>query len=189
LHIGKLSTAFTFGIKALKSATSFSGKNFTNEKLQALFAGMAAHSMLPLHKKTTTAAALVLMLAAHDKGWPIIKGGTQQLANALANYFISLGGEIQTGTLITSLAQLPSAKVVLLDTSVKQLMQIAGERLPSFYKYRLSKFKYGMGVYKIDWALSHPIPFTAKRCAEAATVHLGNSIQEIVLSEASVAKK
>jgi phytoene dehydrogenase-like protein len=139
--------------------------------------------MLPLNKLTTSAIALVLMLAAHHKGWPVTKGGSQKLADALMQYFISLGGKAETGNMITSFKQLPSSKIVLFDVSPKQLLEIAGEKFSSSYKWQLKHYRYGMGVFKIDWALSQPAPFTAEQCRQATTVHLGNSFNEIVQSE------
>jgi phytoene dehydrogenase-like protein len=172
-----------FGLKALQPAAILS-KAFKTEEARGLFAGMAAHSMLPFSKTATSAIALVLMMAAHYKGWPLIKGGSQQLANTLAAYYTSLGGKIETGFNVSSLQQLPSSHAVLFDVSPKQLLQIAGNKFSSLYSKQLSNFKYGMGVYKVDFALSEPIPFTAPECRQAGTVHLGNSIKEIALSEA-----
>jgi phytoene dehydrogenase-like protein len=144
---------------------------------------MAAHSMLPLNKPATSAIALVLMLAAHSSNWPIPKGGTQQIANALAAYFTSLGGKIETNVNVTSLRQLPSAHAVLFDVTPRQLLQIAGHTFSSLYQWQLKNYKYGMGVYKIDWALSQPIPFINNECRQAGTVHLGNTIEEIAYGE------
>ena len=171
-----------FSFKALQPATLLS-KTFKTEEGKGLFAGMAAHSMLPFSKIATSAIALVLMLAAHNKGWPLIQGGSQQLANALAAYYISLGGKIETDFNVTSLQQLPSCHAVLFDVSPKQLLQIAGHKFSALYKKQLNNYRYGMGVYKIDFALSEPIPFTATECRKAGTVHIGNTIEEITLSE------
>jgi phytoene dehydrogenase-like protein len=184
LHISKESfKAASFAYDALTSASHFAKKNFSDEKAQALFAGMAAHSMMPLKKITTSAIALVLMLIAHDKGWPIIKGGSQRLADALVAYFISLGGRIETGKMIRSFNDLPSAECVLFNVTPKQLLDIGGEKFSEIYKWQLSRYKYGMGVFKIDWALSQPTPFKAPQCNQSTTVHLGNSFNEIMLSE------
>ncbi len=172
-----------FGVRALQPATLLANLFFKTKEAKGLLAGMAAHSMLPLHKTATSAIALVLMMAGHTYNWPIPKGGSQSIANALANYFISLGGKIETNTNVTSLERLPSSHAVLFDVTPKQLLQIAGHKLSSFYKWQLSHYKYGMGVYKIDWALSEPIPFTNEQCKKAGTVHIGNTMQEIALSE------
>lgn len=172
-----------FGLKALQPAAILA-KTFKTEAAKGLFAGMAAHSMLPFSKTATSAIGLVLLMTAHYKGWPLIKGGSQQLANTLAAYYTSIGGKIETGFNVRSLQQLPSSHAVLFDLSPKQLLQIAGNKFSSLYSKQLNNFKYGMGVYKVDFALSEPIPFTSPECRQAGTVHLGNSIKEIALSEA-----
>jgi phytoene dehydrogenase-like protein len=171
-----------FGISALRTGEAIA-KRFMTPQAQGLFAGMSAHSLLPLDKPTTAAIALVLMANGHLKGWPIVKGGTKQLANALSNYFQSLGGKIQAGWYIRDLKELPTAKAVLFDVTPKQLLEIAGESFSSFYKWQLKKYRYGMGVFKVDWALDGPVPFTASACREAGTVHIGGTIEEIALSE------
>ncbi|HEY2727165.1 MAG TPA: NAD(P)/FAD-dependent oxidoreductase [Parafilimonas sp.] len=187
LHISKQPIKTTsFAYHAIVSASHLARNNFTDAKAQALFAGMAAHSMLPLNKLTTSAIALVLMLIAHYKGWPLIKGGSQKLADALASYFISLGGKIETNNMVASVIQLPLSKVILFDVSPKQLLKIAGEEFSSFHKWQLQRYKYGMGVFKIDWALSQPAPFRALQCRQATTAHLGNSFKEIIQSEQAV---
>ncbi len=143
---------------------------------------MAAHSIQPLTNLTTSAIGLVLMTAAHLKGWPIPVGGSKEIANALSSYFISLGGRVETGRYIKSLAELPSAKILLFDVTPKQLLQIAGHQFSSIYKWQLERYRYGMGVFKIDWALDGPIP-TAAEARKAGTVHIGNTLEEIQLSE------
>ena len=183
LHYPKHPLAMAkFGFSALTSATHLS-KRFKTEEAKGLLAGMAAHSMQPLSKITTSAAALVLMTNGHLKGWPIPKGGSNRIANALASYFISIGGKIETNTYVKSLEQLPSAYAVLFDISPKQLLQIAGHQLSSLYKWQLERYHYGMGVFKVDWALDGPIPFIAEECRKAGTIHIGNTIQEIANSE------
>jgi phytoene dehydrogenase-like protein len=171
-----------FGLPALTSA-NFLSRKFITTKAKGLWAGMAAHSIQPLSNAATSAIGLVLMIAAHLKGWPVPKGGSQSIANALASYFLSLGGRIETGQYVRSLDQLPNAKALLFDVTPKQLLQIAGERFSSFYKSQLQRYQYGMGVFKIDWALSEQVPFTAMECREAGTVHIGNTLEEIVESE------
>jgi phytoene dehydrogenase-like protein len=183
LHFPKHPIAMgKFGLKALTSST-YLAKRFKTRKAQGLWAGMAAHSIQPLTNLTTSAIGLVLMTAAHLKGWPIPVGGSKEIANALSSYFISLGGKIETGRYIKSLAELPSAKIVLFDVTPKQLLQIAGHRFSSIYKWQLERYRYGMGVFKIDWALDGPIPFTAAQARKAGTVHIGNTLEEIQLSE------
>lgn len=171
-----------FGLKAFTSAASLA-KNFNTKKAKGLWAGMAAHSMQPLSHLTTSAIGLVLMTAGHIKGWPIVKGGSQMIANALSAYFMALGGRIETGFYVRSLDQLPSARTVLFDVTPRQLLQIAGHKFTSIYKWQLQKYRYGMGVFKIDWALDAPIPFAAGACRTAATVHIGNTFEEIAASE------
>ena len=171
-----------FGISALRSGEAIA-KRFKTPEAKGLFAGMSAHSLLPLDKPTTAAIALVLMANGHLKGWPLVKGGTQQFANALADYFTSLGGKIRTGWHIRNLKELPTAKAILFDVTPKQLLEIAGVSFSSFYKWQLKRYSYGMGVFKVDWALDGPVPFTAAACREAGTVHLGGTIEEIAQSE------
>jgi phytoene dehydrogenase-like protein len=171
-----------FGLPALRSALSTANK-FKTTEAKGLWAGMAAHSFLPLNQLTTTAVGLVLMANGHLKGWPIPKGGSQQIANAMSGYFESLGGKIEMGRYIKSLKELPSAKAILFDVSPKQLLDIAGESFSGFYRRQLKNYRYGAGVFKVDWALDGPVPFTAAECREAGTVHIGGSIADIVHSE------
>jgi len=183
LHCPKYPFAMaSFGLKALTSASHLS-KRFKTEEAKGLLAGMAAHSIQPLTNIATSAEALVLMAAAHLKGWPIPKGGSNQIANALAEYFKSIGGKIETNFYVKSLTQLPSARAVLFDITPKQLLQIAGHKFSPLYKWQLERYRYGMGVFKIDWALDGPIPFTAPECREAGTVHIGNTFKEIADTE------
>ena len=171
-----------FGLTALRSAAAVAGC-FKTEEAKGLFAGMGAHAMQPLTTLTTTAAGLVLMINGHLKGWPLPRGGTQKLADALAAYFVSLGGKIETNTYIQSLAQMPSSHAVLFDITPNQLLKIARHKFSSIYKWQLERYRYGMGVFKIDWALDGPIPFTAEECRKAGTVHIGNTLSEIANSE------
>lgn len=183
LHFPKHPLAMAkFGLSALTSATHLA-KQFKTTEAKALLAGMAAHSMQPLSKLTTSAIALVLLANGHLQNWPIPKGGSNKIANALASYFVSIGGKIETGTYIKSLDQLPSAHAVLFDVSPKQLLQIAGHRFSAIYKWQLERYRYGMGVFKIDWALDALIPFKSEACTKAGTIHIGNSIQEITTAE------
>ncbi|MEJ6980086.1 NAD(P)/FAD-dependent oxidoreductase [Pedobacter sp. P351] len=171
-----------FGLKALSSALTLS-KRFSTKKAKGLWAGMAAHSIQPLSNLTTSAIGIVLMAAGHLGGWPIPVGGSKSIATALSSYFESLGGKIETGFYVKSLNQLPSAHAVLFDVTPRQLLQIAGHKFSSIYKWQLERYRYGMGVFKIDWALDGQIPFTAEECRNAGTVHIGNTIEEIVLGE------
>jgi phytoene dehydrogenase-like protein len=171
-----------FGFHALSSATRLA-RRFKAQSAKGLWAGMAAHSMLPLTHFSTSAIGLVLLIAGHREGWPIPRGGSGQIAAALASYFLSLGGKIETNTYVRSLDQLPSSHAVLLDITPKQVLEIAGHRLSPLYTWQLERFRYGMGVFKIDWALDAPIPFTAAACRLAGTVHIGNTLEEIVETE------
>ncbi len=183
LHFPKHPLAMArFGLIGLRSAAAVTGR-FKTEEVKGFFAGMAAHAILPLTKADTAAAALVLLAAGHLKGWPLPKGGSQKIADSLASYFVSLGGKIETGTLIKSLEQLPSANAILFDITPKQLLQIAGHKFSSLYKWQLERYRYGMGVFKVDWALDGPIPFIAEACRRAGTVHIGNTQSEIAVSE------
>lgn len=177
-----------FGLKAMPAAIVLA-KRFHTVKGRALWAGMAAHAVQPLSNLTTSAIGLVLMSAGHLHGWPLTKGGSQSLADALAAYFISLGGKIETGLYVSSLAQLPSAKAVLFDVTPRQLLQIAGHQLSSLYRWQLNRYRYGMGVYKIDWALDDAVPFTAQECRQAGTVHIGGTLEEIAAGEQVMSKE
>lgn len=175
-----------FGLSALQPATLLT-RRFQTKEARGLFAGMAAHAIQPLGNLTTSAIGLVLLAAAHRKGWPLPKGGSQAIADALAAHFVALGGQVETGTYVRSLAQLPSAKAVLFDVTPAQLLQIAGHSLSAVYQWQLRRYRYGMGVFKVDWALDGPIPFTAAECRQAGTVHLGGTQEEIVAGEKATA--
>lgn len=172
-----------FGRHAIRSASGLAQSLFENERTRAMFAGVAAHSMVPLDKLATAGYALGLIVAAHSVGWPVSVGGAQQLSNALVAYLESLGGEVVANNPVDSLASLPPSRVVLLDVTPRQLLSIAGDRLSSFYRRRLSRYRYGPGVFKMDWALSSPVPWKAAECRRAGTLHLGGSAGEIAASE------
>ncbi|MHA4807369.1 phytoene desaturase family protein [Flavitalea flava] len=176
-----------FGLKALSPALTLA-RRFGTPEARALWSGMAAHSILPLSKLGTSAIGLVLSIAGHLHGWPMAKGGSASIAGAMASYFLSLGGKIETNFPVTSLAQLPSSQCVLFDTSPRQLLNIAGHRFSALYKAQLQRFRYGMGIFKVDWALDGPIPFTNEDCRQAATIHLGGTLEEIAESEAQTWK-
>lgn len=171
-----------FGLNALTSA-AFLGRQFKTREARGLWAGMAAHSIQPLSNLSTSAIAMVLLATAHGKGWPVPAGGSQAIANALAAYFLSLGGKIETGRYVKSLNELPSSKAVLFDVTPKQLLEIAGHKFSALYKWQLNRYRYGMGVFKIDWALDGQIPFIAPEARSAGTLHLGNTFEQIVASE------
>jgi phytoene dehydrogenase-like protein len=174
-----------FGVVALQPARRLAEKYFRDERTRALFAGLAAHSMLPLEYWGSAAFGLVLGIAGHAVGWPIARGGAQKLADALAAYLSSLGGEIIAQERVRSVSDLPRSRVVLCDVTPRQLLQLAGGRLSSGYQKRLRRYRYGMSAFKMDWALSEPVPWTAAVCARAATVHLGGALGEIAFSERS----
>ena len=177
-----------FGLHAMQPASHLARTIFRSEAARALFAGLAAHSAQPLEDWGTSAIAIVLAAAAHIRGWPIPKGGSQLIANALASYLRSLGGEIETGVRVRSLKEVPRANVVLCDVSPRGLLEIAGETLPNRYRNALEKYQYGRGAFKVDWALRGPIPWKAVHCAEAGTVHLGGTQSEIAYSERACAR-
>jgi phytoene dehydrogenase-like protein len=172
-----------FGLRALRSARGLAENWFQGERARALFAGLAAHSMLPLEQSPSAAFGLLLGITAHTIGWPFPRGGAHRIADALASYLRSLGGEIVTGRHIESLAELPAARVILCDVTPRQLLRIAGSRLPEEYRSKLARFRYGPAAYKIDYALADPVPWRAMECARAGTVHLGGTIDEISFAE------
>jgi phytoene dehydrogenase-like protein len=171
-----------FGLSAARSATGFTAR-FAQEETRALFAGAAAHSVLPLEQFASASFGIVLLALAHARGWPIIRGGTQKLSDALAAVLVGLGGTIQAGVGVRSLDQLPSSKLVFFDIGPRQFVQIAGARFSPSYRRALLRYRYGPGVFKIDYALDGPIPWNDPACAQAATVHLGGTIAEIAASE------
>ncbi len=175
-----------FGLPALLPARSLAEFAFSGERARALFAGVAAHSMLPLENLATAAFGLTLAVAAHVTGWPIVRGGSQNFANGLAAYLRSLRGEIETGHCIESIDELPVARAYVFDVTPRQLLRIAGHRFPSSYRRALEKFRYGPGVFKVDFALDGPVPWQATECLRAGTVHLGGTLAEIAASERSV---
>jgi phytoene dehydrogenase-like protein len=172
-----------FGWHALGSARSLAERRFSTRAARGLFAGLAAHAMLPLEQPLSAAAGLVLAAAAHAVGWPFARGGSQHIADALGAHFIELGGSIETGREIRSLNDVPAARAVLCDVTPRQLVRMAGDRLGRRFQRRLSAYRYGMGAFKIDWALSAPIPWAAAACREAGTVHVGGTLDEIAASE------
>jgi phytoene dehydrogenase-like protein len=172
-----------FGSRALRSAAGLARSTFVTEPAQALFAGLAAHSMLPLEQAGSAAFGLVLGVAAHTVGWPIVGGGSQRLSDALAAYLVSLGGQIITNCKVRRFEALPPARAVLFDVTPRQLLSIAGEHLPERYQRQLMSYRYGPGVFKIDWALSDCIPWTNPACSRAGTVHVGGTLDEIAAGE------
>jgi phytoene dehydrogenase-like protein len=174
-----------FGIRALWPATILNDLAFRGDRAKALFSGMASHSMVDLQEIATSAIGLVMAAAGHAGGWPIPRGGSQQITNALASYFHSLGGVIETEAPVDSIESLPPARALLFDVSPRQMARIAGKRLPDGYVKSLERYAYGPGVFKLDWALSAPIPWTALECLQTATLHIGGSAEEIKESESN----
>jgi phytoene dehydrogenase-like protein len=166
----------------MQSARSISSR-FSTEEAKALWAGMAAHSLQPLENIASAGIGLVLTAAAHASGWPMPKGGSKSLATALLDHFLKLGGKVETNFYVKSFSQLPSAKVYLFDVTPRQLLEIAGQKFSRVYQWQLNRYRYGMGVFKIDWALDDVVPFKSEECQDAGTVHIGNTFEEIALSE------
>lgn len=174
-----------FGLLALRSARSLVGR-FETSRAKAAFAGMAGHSMMPLEWASTAAFGLMLGTLAHAVGWPIAKGGSQMIAKALASYLCSLGGQIQTGQMVTSLDGLPPARAILLDLTPRGILKVVGDRFPAGYRRQLERYQYGPGVCKVDWALDGPIPWRDMGAARAGTVHVGGTFEEVARAEAAV---
>lgn len=181
-ELKNLFTLAAFGIKGLLPVYVMM-KRLRSERSKALLAGMAAHSMLTQEHFSTSAITMVLLATAHRRGWPIAKGGSISIAKALESYFTSIGGKIQTGTYINSLQELPSSHVVMFDVTPRQLLRIAGHKFSSFYRRQLQDYRYGMGVFKIDWALNAPAPWASEKARNAGTVHIGGTYKEIAFSE------
>ncbi|HWV25363.1 MAG TPA: NAD(P)/FAD-dependent oxidoreductase [Thermomicrobiales bacterium] len=176
-----------FAPPALLSANRYARTRFSEDRARALFVGMAAHSMLDLSQPISAAFGLVLGMMGHTVGWPIPRGGSQRIADALAARLRSLGGTVQTNTPVTSLEVAEGARAVLFDITPRQFLDIAGDQVPATYRRTLGRYRYGPGVFKIDWALDGPVPWTAPECERAGTVHLGATFEEIAASEREVA--
>jgi phytoene dehydrogenase-like protein len=176
-----------FGLPALRSAEGLARNRFRGEAARALFAGLAAHSMVALERPLTASFGLVLGMYAHALGWPMIRGGSMAVADALAAEVHALGGEIVTGERVDRLAALPPARAVLFDTTPRAMVAIAGDHLPPRTRRRYEAFRYGSGVFKVDWALDGAVPWTADGLRRAGTVHLGGTLEEVARSESDVA--
>ena len=177
-----------FGLRGARGADGLAHR-FEEERTRALVAGVAAHSMSALDRSPTAGLALLLIVAAHHVGWPIVRGGSSGIASALGALFEELGGEIETGHRVERIDELPPARAMLFDVTPRRLAAIAGDRLPARYRRRLTEYRHGPGVFKMDFALDGPIPWSAPECAQAGTVHLGGSFEEIALSEKEVAAR
>lgn len=174
-----------FGMNALFSAETIA-QRFHRERTRAMFAGLAAHSFLSLDEPLSGAFGMLFAVSAHAVGWPIPRGGAQSLTNALCRYLSTLGANVRTSSRVESLTELPGYDAVLCDVTPRQLLRIAGERLSDGFKHRLQRFRYGPAAFKVDYALSGPIPWKASECLRAASVHLGGSFEEIAASEKAV---
>ena len=169
------------GIYGLRPARALAESLFHGPRARALFAGIAAHSLLPLEARPSAAAGVVLGLLAHTSGWPLPRGGAQRISDALAGYLRSLGGEIRAESPVSTL---PDAPIVMCDVTPRQLLALSGERFPEPFRRALQRYRYGPGAFKVDWALDGPIPWRARECARAGTVHLGGTLEEIAAWEA-----
>lgn len=187
LHVPRnLPLMASFGLRAVRSARGLVDGWFKGDPARALFAGLSAHSILPLEKGFTAAIALMLGVAGHAAGWPVARGGSQRVADALHSYLLSLGGEVLTGRRVTSLDDLPPSRVIVLDVAPRQLSAICGTRLSARYRRALGRYRHGPAAFKLDWALDGPIPWKAPQCGRAATVHLGGTFEEIAVAERAV---
>ncbi len=173
-----------FGLHALRSCRAIVDARFGGARARALLAGCAAHSTVPLGHAGTGAFALILLLTGHAFGWPCARGGSRSIGDALASVLRRLGGEIAVSTPVRSLRDLPAHRAVLLDLTPRQVLRIAGNELPQAYRNRLARFRYGPGVFKIDWALREPIPWRREECRQSATVHVGDTFEAIAAAEA-----
>lgn len=177
-----------FGLRGFMPASLLARTCFGTEKARALLAGLAAHSMLPLDAPVSSSFGLILGAAGHAVGWPFPRAGAQQLTNALARYLASLGGTVTTETRITALDEIPRADIVLLDLSIPQIEQLFADRLPRSYRRKLRRYRHGPAVFKVDYALDGPIPWEARACKRAGTIHLGGTFAEIAAAEKGVAR-
>jgi len=176
---------FTFGLRALRSVEGLAESMFGGQQARALMAGLGAHSIMPLGAAGSAAMGLVMGITGHAVGWPVARGGSHSITEAMAGYLRSLGGEIFTGVPVDSLQDLPKSRVVVLDVTPRQFARIAGQLSPA-KRRNLESYRYGPAAFKVDWALESAIPWKSPECLRAATVHLGGTLKEIVASEAMV---
>ncbi|HVA20891.1 MAG TPA: NAD(P)/FAD-dependent oxidoreductase [Candidatus Micrarchaeia archaeon] len=175
-----------YGLNGVRSATTVA-ERFATEEARALFAGVAAHSARPLDTAPTAGIGLLLSALAHRVGWPVVAGGSGRLSQAMADAVVGAGGAVETGRWVRSLRELPKARALLLDVTPRGLLDLAGGRLPSRYRRRLERFRYGSGVCKVDFALAGPVPWTNEGCRRSGTLHLGGTLEEVAAAEAAVA--
>lgn len=174
-----------FGLRAIRSASGLAETVFGGPRARALFAGLGAHSIMPLDRPGSAAIGLVMCITAHTVGWPIAKGGSQNIAEALAAHLRALKGEIVTGAAVDSVETLPKARVILLDVTPRQMVQMVRD-FPDGYQQKLKRYRYGPGAFKVEWALDGPIPWRAAECRRAATVHVGGTLKEIAEAESGI---
>lgn len=172
-----------FGMRAVRSAESLARSAFVEERTRVLFGGIAAHGLMPLDRRLTAGFGLVLGVMAHIVGWVLPRGGAQKLTDALVAHLCSLGGTVVPAHRVRSLDELPPARAVMCDLTPRPFLQVAGSRLPASYRRTLERYRYGMGVFKVDWALDAPIPWRAPECARAGTVHICGGWDELSRSE------
>ncbi len=194
LFVGRLSAPrhpFALAASGVRSLTGARGQAealFEGEKARGLFAGNAAHSFLPLEKPPSALFGLLLGTLGHAFGWPFPRGGSQKIADALASYLVSLGGEIYTGVRVEAVEQVPRTRAVLFDVTPRQLLGIAGQHFTERYRSGLERYRYGPGVFKVDFALDGPVPWEAEGCERAGTVHLGGTLDDVAAGEAAVSR-
>jgi phytoene dehydrogenase-like protein len=172
-----------FGVQALQPVTMLARDWFRGQRARALFAGVGGHALMPLDKILSGAFGLMLTAAGHAVGWPIPRGGSQNITNALIRVLQSLGGRVKTSSRVSRLSELSGADLVMLDITPRQVLELGAGSMPPAFRHALQDYRYGPGVFKVDWALREPIPWKAKECAQAITVHLGGSMYEIAASE------
>ena len=177
-----------FGLRGARPAATLARRVFRTERVRALFAGLAGHAVMPLERPFSASFALVLGALGHAVGWPLPRGGSQAIPDALCALLRARGGEIVTEALVASISELPPARALLFDVTPRQLVAIAGARFPAPYRRRLERYRYGPGVFKLDLALDGPVPWRAAECAGAGTVHLGGTLDEVAASEAAVSR-
>jgi phytoene dehydrogenase-like protein len=174
-----------FGMHALRSVDGLARARFRNDSTRALFAAIAGHCMLPLEWKVTASFGMMLCITGHAVGWPLARGGSRSIANALAAHLRELGGVIETDAPVETMDELPPADAILFDLTPRQVVRIAGKRLPDRYRQQLENFRYGPGVFKVDWILSEPVPWKNPRCNETPVLHLAGSYEEVLASESA----
>jgi phytoene dehydrogenase-like protein len=172
-----------FGLLALRSARGLAEARFKTEEARALFAGIAAHAGIPLEWSASAAIGLVLGAAGHARGWPVAKGGSRAISDALISYLKSMGGELETSAPVQSMSELPPSRWVFFDLPPALVSRIAGDELPAAFRRKLERFERGTGVFKLDWALDAPIPWESPLCSKAGTIHLGGTLAELADSE------